>query len=224
LGNALYFVILTGVGATIMLTLLKRKNRKLVTSLVGFALTTAVFMLSIIYLYAAMSFFDIPYVDIMVLAISILLTVSADYAIFRAPSRIMNLTIVLLGGALGTFLGFSIPVLSAILILGFLAVYDVFAVYYGPVGKIAQSGLEQLRGLSFSFKDVQMGLGDLIFYSMLTSQVFIAGGLMFCLASLTGILVGAFGVFKMLEKRGMFPGLPFPIVLGLIPLVISFLL
>ena len=58
------------------------------------------------------------------------------------------------------------------LILAFLAVYDVIAVYRGPVGKIAASGLDQLQGLSFSFKDIQMGLGDLVFYSMLTGAMF----------------------------------------------------
>jgi presenilin-like A22 family membrane protease len=109
--------------------------------------------------------------------------------------------------------------LSTIFILSFLAIYDVFAVYRGPVGKIARGGLEQLRGLSFSFKDIQMGLGDLAFYSMLTSRVFFDSGFLLCLASATGILMGAFLAFKMLEKRGIFPGLPFPILLGVIPLV-----
>jgi len=101
-----------------------------------------------------------------------------------------------------------------------LAVYDIFAVYRGPVGKIAQRGLEQLRGLSFSFRDVQMGLGDLTFYSMLTGLVLANAGPIFCAASAIGVLVGVFLVFKMLEKRGMFPGLPFPVLLGLLPLIV----
>jgi presenilin-like A22 family membrane protease len=120
-----------------------------------------------------------------------------------------------LGGGLGAFLGFSIPTLSAFMILSFLAVYDAFAVYHGPVGKIAHSGLEQLRGLSFSFKDIQMGLGDLTFYSMLSGHMLLYFGFISCIASLIGILVGCLLAFKMLEKRGMFPGLPFPILFGL---------
>jgi hypothetical protein len=35
--------------------------------------------------------------------------------------------------------------------------------FIGPVGKIAESGLDQLSGLSYAFKDIQMGLGDLMF-------------------------------------------------------------
>jgi hypothetical protein len=83
------------------------------------------------------------------------------------------------------------------------------------VGKIARSGLEQLRGLSFSFREVQMGLGDLTFYSMLAGHMFIFFGFASSIASIVGILLGCLLSFKMLEKKGMFPGLPFPIIFGL---------
>jgi len=222
--NALYYVILTAVGASLLYLLLKRKSVKLVTFITGFALTLAVFMLSLIYLYAAFSLLSVQYADVVILIMSITITALVDIAVFRTHSRIANIAILLLGGALGAFLGISIPTLSAILILGFLAVYDIFAVYHGPVGKIAHSGLDQLRGLSFSFKDVQMGLGDLTFYSMLTSRVFANSGQVFWLASTTGVMIGVYIAFKMLEKKGMFPGLPFPIALGLMPLIISLFL
>jgi len=97
-----------------------------------------------------------------------------------------------------------------------LAVYDIFAVYYGPVGKIAHSGLDQLQGLSYSFKDIQMGLGDLVFYSMLSGSMLMNYKSFFpYFISLIGILAGSFLTLVMLEKKGIFPGLPFPIVLGL---------
>jgi hypothetical protein len=113
------------------------------------------------------------------------------------------------------------------LILAFLAVYDVFAVYKGPIGKIAESqdgkGLEQLQGLSYSFRDIDMGLGDLVFYSMLTGSILFFFnssygfplGFLPCLLSVVGILAGSVITFFMLERRGIFPGLPFPIALGL---------
>jgi hypothetical protein len=77
-------------------------------------------------------------------------------------------------------------------------------------------GLDQLQGLSYSFKDVQMGLGDLVFYSMLSGIMLFNFGLISCLVSLVGILVGSFFTLVMLEKKGIFPGLPFPILLGLV--------
>ena len=110
----------------------------------------------------------------------------------------------------------SIPTLSAVIILCFLAVYDVIAVFRGPVGKIAQTGLEKLPGLSFSFKDLTMGLGDLVFYSLLSGHMLLNFSLVASIASIMGILVGCLLAFKMLERRGMFPGLPFPLLFGLL--------
>ena len=217
LGNAFYFVILVGVGASMIYLLMKRKNLRLIVWIIGFALTSAVFMLSMIYISAAFSRFAVPNMEVLTLVLSIFITALADYAIFGKHSKIRDLVVLFLGGALGTLLGFSIPTLSAILILSFLAVYDIFAVYHGPVGKIARSGLDQLRGLSFSFRDIQMGLGDLTFYSMLSGSMLVNPdfGFISCLASIIGILFGCLLAFKMLERKGMFPGLPFPIFFGL---------
>jgi presenilin-like A22 family membrane protease len=213
LGNAFYFVILLAVSATVLYLLIKWKNRKLITFLTAFALTTASLLLSVIYLSVILS--SVPYSEILVLILSIVVTVMVDLAIFRLGSRVRDTVVLLLGGGLGAFFGAFVPLLSALLILCFLAVYDALAVYYGPLGKIARSGLDQLKGLSFSFKEIQMGLGDLVFYSMLSGTMLFNFGVVSCLVSIVGVLVGSFLTFVMLEKRGVFPGLPFPILLGL---------
>jgi presenilin-like A22 family membrane protease len=225
LGNASYFVILVGVGASLIYFLLKRKSHRLIMVITGFALTTAVFMLSFIYLFAAFSRFFIPQIEPLILTSSLTITILVGFAIFRTQSKFYNLIVLCLGGALGTFLAASIPTLSAILILCFLAVYDVFAVYHGPVGKIALNGIEHLHGLSFSFQDIQMGLGDLTFYSLLSGHMLLKfGSPIPCVASIIGILFGCFLSFKMLERTGMFPGLPFPIFFGLTASLLTSLL
>ena len=86
------------------------------------------------------------------------------------------------------------------------------------MGKIANSGLDQLKGLSFSFKDIQMGLGDLVFYSMLCAVMLLNsdfGGMLPYVGSWVGVIFGSFLTFRILEKKGIFPGLPLPIFLGL---------
>ena len=214
-GNAFYFVILIAISATVFYVLIKRRSKRIIKALIIFALTTASLLLSLVYLSAIFAYF--PSVDILVIPLAIAVTVLFDLAIFRLGSVARNVAVVCLGGALGIFFGFSIPLFSAVLILAFLAVYDVFAVYRGPVGKIAQSGLDQLQGLSFSFKDIQMGLGDLVFYSMLTGVMFFSfpNSILPSLMAIVGILAGSIITFFMLEKKGIFPGLPFPIMLGL---------
>jgi presenilin-like A22 family membrane protease len=226
-GNALYFVVLIAISATLFYFLIKRRSKNIIKGLIVFALTTASLLLSVVYLSAVLAFF--PVIDNLwvLVALSIVLTVLFDLAIFRFGSIAQNVAVVALGGALGIFFGFSIPLYSAVIILAFLAVYDVIAVYKGPVGKIAASGLDQLQGLSFSFKDIQMGLGDLVFYSMLMGVIFFRfqTGIFPTVMAIVGILAGSIITFFALEKKGIFPGLPFPILFGLaFGLITGFLL
>jgi presenilin-like A22 family membrane protease len=224
-GNALYFVVLVAVSATIFYLLLKRRSKKIIQGLIFVAMTAASLLLSLYYLNALLSYFPIIDNLIVLVALSLIVTVLFDLAIFRLGSIARNVAVVGIGGALGIFFGFAIPLWSAILILAFLAVYDVFAVYRGPVGKIAQSseGFEQLQGLSYAFKDIEMGLGDLVFYSMLTGSMFfyfidsyhLPFGILPCLVSIVGIMAGSIITLFLLERKGIFPGLPFPIMLGL---------
>ncbi len=213
--NGIYFVVLAGFGASLLYLLLKRKSYRIIRLITGFALTTTIFLLSFIYSFATFSRFPIPYIEILTMIISIPIVIIASFAIFRLQNRISNLIIIGIGGGLGTLLAASIPTLSAVLILCFLAVYDAFAVYHGPVGKIALEGLDKLPGLTFSFKNLHMGLGDLVFYSMLSGHILLRFGIFQSLASIIGILAGSALTFKILEREEMFPGLPLPVFLGL---------
>ncbi len=214
--NAFYFLIAVALGGAFFYFLIRRKKERILKTVIAFALTTASLLLSIVYLSALFAFFpNIPYPDLLLISISILITILFDLAIFRLGSKARNTAVICIGGALGMFFGASIPLFSAVLILAFLAIYDIYAVYRGPVGKIAKSGIDELNGLTFSFKDIQMGLGDLAFYSMLTGAILFNYDVIPCIISIVGILAGAYLTFKMLEKKGIFPGLPFPIFLGL---------
>ena len=216
-GNALYFVILVAVAATVFYLLLKRRSKRIIKGLIVVAMTTASLLLSLVYLSAILSY--VPSLNVLWIPLSIVITALFDLAVFRLGSIARNVAVVGIGGALGIFFGFEIQLWTAVLILSFLAVYDVFAVYRGPVGKIAQSagGLEDLQGLSYDFRDIQMGLGDLVFYSMLTGAMFFSfpSSVLPCVVSVVGIMAGSIVTFFMLERKGIFPGLPFPILLGL---------
>lgn len=187
MGNGVYFVVLAGAGASILYLLLKRKKLRIIAFITGFALTAAAFLLSVVYVWPVLSILNVTYAPIAVLIFAALLTVIFDFVIFRKEGVSYSFTILLLGGALGAFLGLSIPPLSAVLMLILLGVYDVFAVFRGPVGKIASSGLDRLRGLSLPFRDVQIGLGDLTFYSMLVSLALALAGPVYCLFSALGV-------------------------------------
>ena len=222
LSNALYFVVIIALGATVFYLLIKWKSQKAIFFLVAFALTASSMLLSVFYLSPLLS--SVPNWETLVVVLTIVITILFDLIIFKIDGKAQNAVVIALGGALGVFLSYSIPLWSAIMILVFLAVYDVIAVYKGPVGKIANSGLDQLQGLSFTFKELQMGLGDLVFYSMLSGAMLMKIGWLSCLLSLAGILIGSFATFLLLEKKTIFPGIPIPILLGLAGGLIGWLL
>jgi hypothetical protein len=215
IGNGLYIVALVAIGATMCYFLLKRKNLKMIKIVISAVMTMASMLLSLIYISTILAYANVNN-DLLVIASSILITVIFDLIIFKF-TKFRSIAIICIGGALGVFFSFVIPLYSTIAILVFLAIYDIFAVYRGPVGKIAQAGLDQFPGLSYSFKDIQMGLGDLVFYSVLIGTMFFSfpNSLLPATMSIIGICIGAIITFFMLEKKEIFPGLPFPIALGL---------
>jgi len=214
--NATIFVALTGIGASMIYLLLRRKRLWVIRVLICFAVTVVTFFLSDFYLWMLFSLLNVADVELLAFLNAVLVTVIVDVEFFVLDNVGYEIIVLTLGGALGTFLGASIPTFSAVFILLFLGIYDIFAVTRGPVGKIALEGLRHLRGLSFSFRDIQMGLGDVTFYSMLISHAFIFFGPWACLSSTIGVLAGSLISFKMLEKKSIFPGLPFSVFLGLL--------
>ena len=219
---ALYFVVVIGCSATVMYFLLKLKRKRIVTGLITLCLTAAAMLPSLIFFIALTSYISVLGNWLIIIGLSAAVTALFILAIFRLGTKVRNIAVICIGGALGIFLSYNIAAVSlwsAVLILAFISIYDIFAVYKGPVGKIAQSsGLDQLPGLSFSFKEIQMGLGDLVFYSMLTGTMIFGFPQSFlpAVVALGGIMAGSVITFRVLEKRNIFPGLPFPILLGLV--------
>jgi len=89
-----------------------------------------------------------------------------------------------------------------------------------------------LTSMTYSSQDWDIGIGDLVFYSMLASQpltpYFIFNHGMYlletygiwifwliCLCTIIGILIGFIITIRLLERNSMLPGLPLSIALGL---------
>jgi presenilin-like A22 family membrane protease len=214
--NAVVFVTLVGVGGTIVYLLLKIDVQKLIRLLIGVSISVVAFIISVLYLEMLAGLFGFANGILWIWIIAVLLTAVVDIEFFCRNSVFYGVIVMVFGGALGAFLGASIPYWSAILILILLAFYDVIAVFKGPLGKLAVNGMGRLRGIVFSFKEIQMGLGDLTFYSMLTSRMLFSFGWLACFAALIGVLFGSFLGFKMLERNRVFPGLPFSVIFGLV--------
>jgi hypothetical protein len=215
--NAGIFVVLMAGAGTVMYLFIKFGFKRIVRYLINFALL--VLTLFLFNWYGSLYLAYLPPIltsDFNWMLVSVAATALLALTIFRAKGMLHLIGIVALGGLTGTFLGVSIPSLTAIALLLALAGYDLFAVYRGPIGKIAQStDLEDFTGAVFSYGDLTVGMGDMVFYSMLASMSMMNFGLLPYAGAAVGVVLGAFLGFKMLEGRDMFPGLPFAIILGL---------
>jgi len=212
--NAAIFVLAAGFGATMIYFLLKRGVHLFIRLLISVAFSILAFLLAILYFELVFMIINVESSLAVIVFLAFLVTTIVVLEVFLRKGRFCEIIVLAIGGATGTLLGASIPTSSAVLILLLLAVYDVIAVFHGPVGKIASEGLEHLPGVSFSFKKIHVGLGDLTFYSMLVSHMLLSFGWKVCVAAVYGVLLGSFLSFKMVEKKGIFPGLPFSVLLG----------
>jgi hypothetical protein len=222
--NAAIFVALMATMGTVMYLFIKFGLKRVVRYLINLAMFALVFFLFTWYgsLYANI----LPPVFTSSLwpwlIISLLATAALGYSILKSKGAKHLAAVIIIGGMTGTFLGVSIPTLTAIVLLLALAGYDLFAVYKGPIGKMAKSAdLEEFTGAVFTYGDLTVGMGDMVFYSMLASISMVNFGPLPFIAAAFGVVIGAYLGFKMLEGRDMFPGLPFAIVLGLAAMYIT---
>ncbi len=216
--NSIVFILLMAASATGMYFLIRYGLKRIVRYLILAALYFVVFFLInwFAQFYAEFIPAQLHAFTNTWYALIGLLSLIFIVAVLRTGGIPHVASISLIGAMTGTFLGSSIPTLTAVVLLAGLSAYDLYAVYKGPIGKIAQATeLEDFAGAVFTYKDLTVGLGDMVFYSMLVSNAMMNFGLIPFLTTAVGVTVGAYLGFKMLEGREMFPGLPFALGLGL---------
>jgi len=217
--NASIFVVLMAATGTMMYLFVKFGLKRFVRYLINIALFALLFFLFVWYgtLYADFLPAFLTSSPWEWLLVSLVAASALALSIYKSKGVVHLAAIILIGGMTGTFLGVSIPTLTAVALLLALAAYDLFAVYRGPIGKMAQStDLEEFTGAVFTYRDLTVGMGDMVFYSMLASNSMLNFGPLPFVAAAVGVILGAYLGFKMLEGRDMFPGFPFAIVLGLV--------
>lgn len=160
------------------------------------------------------------------------------YAII--PALIMGVTVASLGayGAYNTRFKFTSSITSmiisseiavmfsltltfpTILILPLIfAIYDIYAVTRGPLKTLlAFPEARILAPLSLKVGSVEMGIGDLVFYSLLPSAGLMISGIEAFLIVLLGTNIGVILTLIALKRGKALPGLPLPMILGLVAL------
>lgn len=219
--NALFIVVALACSATAMFLMVRRGRMSFLRKMIKAALVVVSF--SVVFWYSDILFSLLgsplgePAASLLLIVVSIGAGLGLAILIF-GRSRTRQLTgVVLVSGFTGLFLGASIPLLTALILAGALVVYDIVAVFRGPVGALAKSlEMNDLPGAVFNYRELTIGMGDMVFYSLVATTALLNFGFYSFLATGVGIILGSFLGFKALQRFEMFPGLPFSLILGLV--------
>ncbi len=232
--NALLFVIALGGSATFMFLLVRKGRMGFLQKMVKAALVIVCFSVAIWYgsiVFAVFGGPPDPGGTLLLFEVSAGAATFLGLMVFGKNQARQLIGATLVSALTGLFLGASIPTLTALILAGALVVYDFIAVFRGPIGALAKRmEVGDLPGAVFNYRDLSIGMGDLVFYSLVaTAALWYTGpswyyGPVQFLSAGGGILAGAFLGFKALRKYEMFPGLPFAMILGIGGLLLSRLL
>lgn len=171
---------------------------------------------------------------------NLILIIALIYSTIKFDRKLLLISGFIIFAEVGSFLAQSFVPPTLFLILFAFAIYDIFAVFYGPlkyfaraIGLPAKAPKKRVGGFVKMKRNLNLGIfainignmivgsGDFIFYSLVASSALILKGSLVSVAVMAAICVGFFLNAIILNKfRRIIPGLPIPILLALAVLLI----
>jgi hypothetical protein len=149
-----------------------------------------------------------------------LVVVLIGYTIF-VKNRPWLSTVILafVGAQVGSYFAETLPTWTAIAMPVAFSVYDIYAVFKGPLKNlIGAAPTVALVGMSIKAGEFTLGLGDVVFYTLIPSLALFQFGLVPALYTILAINLGMAVTLFLLTKRRLLPGLPIPMLLGILVL------
>ena len=234
-GSAVNVILYVGFAFAATLLLLWLLRRKMVSSfrvLVFFSLAISAFLLTFITSDGFFSQYLQPMAELAAdITVSVAVVALIGYTIFvKNRPWLSTVVIAFVGAEVGSFFA-TLPLATALLLPIAFAIYDIYAVFRGPLKSLIGTGEKvALVGMSIRAGEFTLGLGDVVFYTMLPSlplaqlvarsSMTVAAAWAF--ATLAVMDVGVVATLFLLSRRRLLPGLPIPMVLGVLVLVLHF--
>jgi hypothetical protein len=166
------------------------------------------------------------------------------YKYFTSTSiNTKNFIVLYIGLLIGASMGVLMPLWTTLAILIGISVWDIFAVLYkgGPIKQMIdivstppdQNNLteseikEKIKTgeIIYDTSKLEIGIGDLAFYSMLTSSALIhTNNLIIMILTAVAIIIGTGITISGLTRNKILPGLPISIFLGIGTMLLSWYL
>ena len=225
-GSVLNAAILVGFAFVLTVMLVWLLRRKMVLSfkvLIFGSLAVSSFVLTWVTAGEfAYGFLPAGLADAVALAVPILVVAAIAYVIFvkNAP-WLATIALAFVGAEVGSFFAETLPTWTALALPIAFALYDIYAVFKGPLKALVGTNPGvALVGMSIKAGEFTIGLGDVVFYTLLPSlaftQFYSAYGVVPALLTIAAIDVGMVITLFLLSKRRLLPGLPIPMLLGVL--------
>jgi hypothetical protein len=173
-----------------------------------------------------------------------ILTIILIYQYFTSKSIISkNFIVLYIGLLIGASMGVYMPLWTTLAILIGISCWDLFAVLYkrGPIKEMIEIASDEKSGddigdneterkiskgeAEYDTSKLEIGIGDLAFYSMLTSSALVqTNDLLVMIFTAIAIIIGTGITISGLKRNKVLPGLPISIFLGIATMLISWLI
>jgi Presenilin len=151
--------------------------------------------------------------------------VLAAYTIFvKNVTWLSTALMAFIGAEVGSFFAETLSPYTALILPVAFAVYDIYAVFRGPLKELVGSNPAiALIGMSIKAGQFTVGLGDVVFYTMLPALALFRIGVYAALSTTLAIDVGVVVTLFFLSRRKLLPGLPIPMMLGVLAFLAYYL-
>ncbi|HFC49686.1 MAG TPA: hypothetical protein ENJ59_03030 [Thermofilum sp.] len=225
--NVTFFLLLIVAGSFFILIIYKYRRK-----LLKFIFLISIFVSSIsifyIYFWALEILLKINLNETLVFCIAIFLSLLFIVLLQSDRNYLFVTSLLIYGTAAGALFAFLMPAWSVVAVTLATSVFDIYSVFKGPLSKILPSERgnieavseklpDELKVATVPFKEVHLGMGDVVFYSMISSLSLISPTLSllrWCLVS-ASLFLGVYLTLKFLEKRPVLPALPIPATLSI---------
>ena len=166
------------------------------------------------------------------------------YLYFTSRSiKIKNFIVLYIGLLIGASMGVLMPLWTTLAILIGISCWDIFAVFYkhGPIKQLIDIASNPAEGdvlsepelklkietgeYEYDTSKLEIGIGDLAFYSMLTSSALVqSNNVIVMLLTSLAIIIGTGITISGLKRNKLLPGLPISIFLGIGTMTLSWYL
>ena len=221
IGNSLVMLV-SVFFVTISLVWLVRKKmfKHIIRFLTIFIILTGIFLTSLLSQILLPTLINAENISLISAILSLNIGCIIGISALRPDNKIIGLiSALILSVEVATYFALFLRPPTAFILPVAFAFYDIYAVFVGPLKTLISDGRFVLGPLVVRLGTLEIGLGDIVFYSFLPSVGLIIIGVNGALFAIVSTNIGLFITLLMLKKRKSFPGLPIPVILTVIGLL-----